>query len=442
MPTAPTNHLLLRGNEELGLRRYVWLLTLFWTLAIGVLLGWSLYESQREMQEIALAQARTHFNRDLAFRSWVAANGGIYVLQSENLLPNPYLEEIPERDITTPSGKQLTLMNPDYMVRQVNLAYPELHGIPTHVSSLNPSRLTNAPDEWEQRALKAFNRGETEVAEFTEFEGNPFLRLMRPLRAEEGCRKCHKDQAVGPDGIQGGMQVILPLDTLTAIKHKESITIGVGHGILWLLGLFGIRSGHQRLQQGLTMRRQAEEIIKHQAYHDTLTDLPNRRLFLERLHQAFAQSKRHNHLGSVLFLDLDKFKAINDSLGHAVGDDLLQEVAARLKHTLREEDTASRLGGDEFVILLMEVSDDYEDAIQQTQTVAKKIQSALSTPYSIQGHEIHITPSTGISLFPNDTGQLDDILKQADTAMYYAKAQGRNTICIYSPEMENTKVQR
>jgi diguanylate cyclase (GGDEF)-like protein len=442
MPTTPANHLLLSENEELRLRHYVWLLTVFWTLAIGVLLGWSLYESHREMQEIALAQARTHFNRDLAFRSWVAANGGIYVPQSENLLPNPYLKDIPERDITTPSGRQLTLMNPDYMVRQVNLAYPDLHGIPTHVSSLNPSRLTNAPDEWEQQALKAFNRGVTEVAEFTEFEGAPFLRLMRPLLAEEACQKCHKEQKIEPNAIQGGMQIILPLDTLTAITNKDAITIGVGHGILWLLGLFGIRSGHQRLQEGLAKRRQVEEIIKHQAYHDTLTNLPNRRLFLERLHQAFAQSKRHNHLGSVLFLDLDKFKAINDSLGHAVGDDLLQEVAERLKSTIREEDTASRLGGDEFVILLAEVSDDNEQAIQQTRIVAEKIQSALSAPYAIQGHEIQITPSTGISLFPRDTEKVDDVLKQADTAMYHAKAQGRNTICIYSPEMENTKIQR
>jgi len=442
MPTNPDSTSLQNENEESRLRHYVLLLSLFWSIAIATLLGWGLYENQQDMQAIALAQARTHFNRDLAFRSWVASNGGIYVPQTENLRPNPYLKDIAERDLTTPSGIQLTLINPDYMVRQVNQAYPELHGAPTRISSLNPMRLTNAPDEWEQSALQAFRRGSTEVAEFTEFNDQPFLRLMRPLRAEEACQKCHKGQTPEPDSIQGGMQIVLPLDTLTAITKKESITIGIGHGILWLLGLFGIRSGQRRLQEGIIKRRQAEEIIRHQAHHDILTNLPNRRLFLERLHQTLAQARRHGHLGSVFFLDLDNFKPVNDSLGHAVGDELLREVASRLHHSIREEDSAGRLGGDEFVILLVELDNNPDQATHQAQIVAEKIQLALSLPYSIQGHDIHITASIGVSLFPREGENIDAILKHADTAMYHAKAAGRNAVRLYQPEMQEIKVSR
>jgi diguanylate cyclase (GGDEF)-like protein len=442
MPASPNNKPLTSENEESRLRHYVLMLTLFWSLAIGILLGWSLYESQRDMRQIALAQARTHFNRDLAFRSWVASNGGIYVPQTENLLPNPYLKEVAERDVTTPSGKELTLINPDYMIREVNRAHPELHGAPTRVSSLNPTRLTNVPDEWEQKALKAFIRGETEVVEFTEFNGNPFLRLMRPLRAEESCQKCHKNQASESHDIQGGMQIVFPLDTLQAISHREAITISIGHGIIWLLGMLGIRSGHQRLREGISIRRKAEDIIRHQAHHDILTNLPNRRLFLELLHQSLAQSKRHNHLGAVLFLDLDNFKPVNDSLGHAIGDELLLEVAERLNKSIREEDTAARLGGDEFVVLLVELDDDREQAIHQAEIVAEKIRVTLSLPYNIQGNDIEITPSIGISIFPKDGDNMDAILKQADTAMYHAKAAGRNTFRFYQPEMQDTKTSR
>lgn len=442
MPTAPDSKLLISDNEESRLNRYVWLLFLFWTLAIGVLLGWSLFENQRDMQHIALAQARTHFNRDLAFRSWVASNGGIYVPQTKNLPPNPYLSEVPERDIITPSGRELTLINPDYMVREVNRAHPELHGAPTRVSSLNPTRLSNVPDEWEQNALKAFIRGETEVAEFTEFNGKPFLRLMRPLRTEAACRKCHKDQATELNGIQGGMQIVFPLDSLQAITRGESITTGIGHGIIWLLGLFGIRSGYRKLQQAITIRRKAEDIIRHQAHHDILTNLPNRRLFLERLHQSLAQARRHGHLGAVLFLDLDNFKPVNDSLGHAIGDELLLEVAERLQNCIREEDTAARLGGDEFVILLVELNHHLDPSIQQAQFVAEKIRETLSLPFSIQGHDIRITPSIGVSIFPKNGDDIDALLKQADTAMYHAKAAGRNTSRLYQPDMQGIKTSR
>lgn len=194
--------------------------------------------------------------------------------------------------------------------------------------------------------------------------------------------------------------------------------------------------GFVLISEDVTERKRDAEFIEHQATFDALTDLPNRRLMLDRLNQTLARCQRHGHLGAVLFLDLDQFKNINDSLGHPVGDALLQEVARRLQEELREEDTAARLGGDEFVILYSELDGDREQAAKQAQVGAEKIKRALSLPYSIQGHELHITTSVGIALFPVQDEIATDIVRHADTAMYRAKDAGRNTIRFFLPSMQ------
>jgi diguanylate cyclase (GGDEF)-like protein/PAS domain S-box-containing protein len=183
-------------------------------------------------------------------------------------------------------------------------------------------------------------------------------------------------------------------------------------------------------------RKQANEKLEHQATYDALTDLPNRRLLIDRLNQAQSNCRRHNHKGAIIFLDLDHFKIINDSLGHAAGDLLLTEVGKRLRNQIRDEDTASRLGGDEFVVLFSELNSDPKIAAQQASQGAGKIQSALSEPFSIQGNELHVTPSLGIVIFPMDNENSEDILKYADSAMYRAKEAGRDTVRFYLPQKQ------
>jgi diguanylate cyclase (GGDEF)-like protein/PAS domain S-box-containing protein len=183
-------------------------------------------------------------------------------------------------------------------------------------------------------------------------------------------------------------------------------------------------------------RKRAMEKLAHQASFDILTELPNRRLLIDRLSQAKARCMRHNHRGAVLFMDLDHFKSINDSLGHNIGDMLLQEVARRLTEQIRDEDTASRLGGDEFVVLFSELSPDPQLAAQQAQQGAQKILKTLSAPYTINDNELHITPSIGVVIYPMNNETADDILKFADTAMYRAKEAGRNTIRFFLPGMQ------
>ncbi len=186
----------------------------------------------------------------------------------------------------------------------------------------------------------------------------------------------------------------------------------------------------------ITEQKNAEEKIRNLAFYDPLTELSNRRLLLDRLEHELIVSKRNKKFGAVLFLDLDHFKLLNDALGHQIGDELLIQVSKRLANCLRDEDTAARLGGDEFVVMIMGRCHSAEESLQQALTVAEKIQQAIGQPYDLLGHTHHITPSTGITVFPDNNFTSEEILKQADAAMYQAKSEGRNSICFYKPEMQ------
>ncbi|MBW6508897.1 MAG: EAL domain-containing protein [Desulfuromonadales bacterium] len=189
----------------------------------------------------------------------------------------------------------------------------------------------------------------------------------------------------------------------------------------------------------ITERKQAEAHIEYLAYYDPLTELPNRRLLLNRLEQNISRARRYGHYGAMLFLDLDRFKNINDSLGHLIGDNLLKQVAERLTADMRAEDTASRLGGDEFVFLLSDLGKDSGTAAVAAQHKAEMIKDRLTAPFVVQENVLHITPSIGVAMFPsasdaNETGS--DILRYADTAMYQAKDDGRDTIRFFLPSMQ------
>ena len=188
----------------------------------------------------------------------------------------------------------------------------------------------------------------------------------------------------------------------------------------------------------ISERKKAESEIERLAFYDALTKIPNRRLLMDRLEHEVAAVKRHHHHSAVLFLDLDHFKTLNDSLGHNIGDSLLEQVAQRLNRLIRGEDTVARLGGDEFILLLTELSDKQSKAANQAQAVAEKVQQVLAAPFFLYEHEHYISVSLGISLFSAEACSADDILKHADTAMYRAKGQGRNQVCFYEPEMQKT----
>jgi len=186
----------------------------------------------------------------------------------------------------------------------------------------------------------------------------------------------------------------------------------------------------------VTEARLAEEAIRNLAFFDPLTGLPNRRLLMEDLRKSLTLSMRSHHKRALMILDLDRFKDLNDALGHQAGDTMLREVAHRITHCIREADTASRVGGDEFVVLLENLNTTAEIAAAEAKTVAEKILASIDTPFQLDGREYVSTCSIGITICGDDGENVDAVFQQADIAMYQAKAAGRNTIRFFAPELQ------
>ncbi len=233
----------------------------------------------------------------------------------------------------------------------------------------------------------------------------------------------------------------------TAMRGAEDLTfeyrmLHASGAIVWIRDITRIERNRGRVQRlrgvmvDITERKEAEDRIHELAFFDPLTGLPNRRLLLDRLHQALASSARSGAYGALLFIDLDNFKTLNDTMGHEVGDLLLVEVARRLHHSVRDVDTVARQGGDEFVVMLEGVGNNHQRAVRQVETVAEKLLAALNQLYLLQGKHYHSTPSIGITLFRGSDKPVDELLRHADMAMYRAKAAGRNAIRFFEPAMQ------
>jgi len=213
-------------------------------------------------------------------------------------------------------------------------------------------------------------------------------------------------------------------------------------GVRWRLG----SANPERLDDGsilwhglitdVTDRKRIEDDIYRLAFFDALTGLPNRRLLMDRAGQSVSAAARNQQMGALIFLDLDHFKEINDSRGHAIGDELLKHIAGRLNSVLRENDTVARMGGDEFVVLLNNLSADVDAASSAALHVAQKLCEVAGQPAQIEGSTFFCTASLGVTLFPCHSASADDLLREADTAMYRAKAMGRNQIVFFDPTMQ------
>ncbi len=219
-------------------------------------------------------------------------------------------------------------------------------------------------------------------------------------------------------------------------RRKNGEVFPVHTRVTNVLSEQGVVTHRVAIFSDVAQRKQDEAEINKLAFYDPLTNLPNRRLLMVTLEYEMMQARRNDKWGGLIFLDLDHFKTINDSLGHGVGDLLLMQVAIRLNEVVREADLSARLGGDEFVVLLSAMAIDEAAAANQALVVAEKIQSVINQPYSLDGIEYHISSSIGIRLYPVADDQPESLIRNADTAMYKAKEEGRNTIRFYNREMQ------
>jgi diguanylate cyclase (GGDEF)-like protein/PAS domain S-box-containing protein len=255
-PVQPTSNIV-------RLERYASIAALVWTAVILASFAWNVVSSREDLLKSAQQQIRFAYEKDVLYEEWNAQQGGVYVPATEETPPNPYLAMLPERDIITPSGRVLTLLNPTAMTIKANeIAQREALGnTNTRITSLSPLNPHHVPDSWETDALEAFERGEKEVSAVVRMQGKKSLRLMRPFVAEEKCLTCHGGQGLKGGDIRGGISVSVPLEPLLASERERWRWLGIVHGLLWLTGLTGIAVARSRVRRSERERETVEESL-------------------------------------------------------------------------------------------------------------------------------------------------------------------------------------
>lgn len=416
-------------------RKYVFLI-FGWSLLVGGSLYWNLHQLQHATINTATEAARSSLAKDIGFRNWASSHGGVYVPPTTNTPSNPYLK-VPNRDVVTTDGMKLTLMNPAYVIREIQQDFSGSAHIKSHLTSLKLFNPVNVPDEWEARALKSFDEGSKEALEVSDIDGKPYMRLMLPLPVTEACLKCHDKQGYKVGENRGGIGASVLLEPYTEVQLVRGNHMSLSHGLVWFIGLVTAFIVYRREKHVTTEREVTQEKIRTLAYHDDLTQLPNRHLLKDRLQQAASISGRNGMSCAVLFIDLDHFKTLNETKGYEVGDSLLIEVAQRLLNNAREADTVARLGADEFVVVLKTLDPLMQAATEQARVVAEKYQVILSQPYQLSEHIHVLTPSIGIVVFKGDQSNVENLLKFAEVAMHQAKVAGRNSIVFHDSDMQS-----
>ena len=234
-------------HPALTTNRLVLAAAVIWIAFLASSLAWNWHQAENTTRTLAEKEAMAYFEKDVAYRHWSAINGGVYVEPSETTPPNPYLEHMPDRDVTTKGGKELTLVNPAYMTRQVHELGEKQYDMQGHITSLNPLRPENRADEWETRALKSFEDGDQRMSSVETMDGQPYLRFMKPLVTRESCLDCHAEQGYSVGDIRGGISVSVPWEPYMAQAGKQKTDLALAHVLIGVLGLLGLGIGQRLL---------------------------------------------------------------------------------------------------------------------------------------------------------------------------------------------------
>jgi PAS domain S-box-containing protein len=232
-----------------------------WIVVVAASLAWNWRQAGDSVLVLAESEAQASFQKDVIYRKWSTLHGGVYVPPTETSPPNPYLAHLPDRDVTTSAGMKLTLVNPAYMTRQVHELGFDEHGLLGHITSLDPLRPENAPDDWETKAMLAFRDGAPKATSVETIDGHPYFRFMRPLLTEPGCLRCHVDQGYKIGDIHGGISVSLPLAPFLAVAGQQRMLLSLGHAVIGFLGLLGIWTGNRMLGNSERGLRERERLL-------------------------------------------------------------------------------------------------------------------------------------------------------------------------------------
>ncbi len=383
-----------------------------WLVIVAASLFWNIKQSENQYNNLAFQSARSFFNQILVTREWSARHGGVFAPATKDTPPNPYLN-VPLRDIRVSENLLLTKLNPSYITRQIAELSATKNGIQFHITSLKPIRPQNVATPWEKESLTAFENGLAERGQFFNQDNTSTFVYMAPLIAERPCLVCHSDYQEGD--IRGGISVTLPL-----ISTHKTLPIYFVHFLFSILGITGILIFWVILSKAYAK-------IHRQAVIDSLTGVANRRYFSERILEEFNRSRRKNEPLSVLMCDIDNFKGYNDNYGHTAGDKCLSLVAQTIKNSIRRSsDFCARYGGEEFVIILPET--DNNGAIKVAKKVLGNIRKLAIKHNTSEPLKI-ITMSIGsATAFEKTLESHEELVKQADTALYLAKKNGKNRV--------------
>lgn len=409
-------------TTKCALKKYALATIILWSLVISLSVYVNYQLNAKHLMDIGRTIARSSFEKDILYRRWNAAQGGVYAKQSEITIPNPHLN-ITERDITTPLGTQLTMVNPAYMTRQVHEIGRHKNGIQGHITSLNPIRKANKPDAWERLALEQFEQGIDEVSSIAMLDGEKHLRLMRPLITEKGCLKCHQQQGYILGQIRGGISQSVPMPLLINVMQGSLGTLWLKHLLLWLAGSLFIYFTYGALSRKTLDLAAANKKLGILALTDVLTGLSNRRHAMLLLEELWDESIQHHTPLACMMIDADNFKQINDNYGHDAGDEVLRKLATKLQHTVRTDDIVCRLGGDEFFIICPNTD---EDGCLHIANLT--VETILAMSVKVGDGAWRGSISVGVAIKTDSMQDIEQLIKVADCGVYAAKEAGKGCV--------------
>jgi len=381
---------------------------LLWTLTIAALGYWHYDRVAAGFQATAASAARQSIEKDKIYRLWAAEQGGVYVSETPLTPSNPYLAHIPERDITSPSGRPLTLVNPAYMTRQVHEMASERFGSRGKITSLNPLRPENQPDDWETQALQRFNAGEQEYSSLAMMDGELFLRMMSPFHAEAPCLHCHGFQGYEVGDLIGGIAVAIPWRPYQQAHQQAWVGYGFGYGGVWILGLVLLEGHRQRLRLYLEQQRQNEQ--RHRSILQTamdgiwLTDKKGR--FIE-VNETYCRMSGYSmqELLTMSITDVEQLEAADDTAARiekimALGADRFESQHRRKDGTVFDVEVSIQYrpaDGGQFVAFLQDITERKQAVgqLKQQKTQLEQRNRALKQFNYAVSHELK-TPLVSI----------------------------------------------
>jgi diguanylate cyclase (GGDEF)-like protein len=367
-----------------------------------------------------LSQARADFRGIVLTRKWNARYGGVFVRKTEGVDSNPFMKDT---DITASDGRVYTLRNPAMMTREISL-YARREGLFSfHLTSLRLTNPANAPDAFEREALAAFEKGVGEVYRTEAKGGRRYFRYMAPLYVESECMKCHEEQGFRLGDVRGGISVSFDINDMEG-QLRRNVFVIAALAVVSTLVLAGVIY----LFASRFMKRLAEarKRIETLAMTDGLTGLHNRRHGMSRFGEEFARARRSRGALGCILVDVDKFKQVNDTHGHLVGDEVLRNVSRLISESVRAYDIACRYGGEEFLVVMPGAGP--EEARGFADRLRKTLGEGLATTGGAS--PVRVTVSMGVAGMAAEDESSDSMLKRADEALYRAKSLGRDRVVV------------